>query len=75
MKTYRDLVIWKKSIRVVKRVYLISKYFPKEEKYILSSQIRKAAISVPSNIAEGYGRKTTKEYIQFCTSHMVQSAS
>ena len=65
MRTYRDLIVWKKSIRVVKRVYLISKYFPKEEKYILTSQIRRAAISVPSNIAEGYGRRSTKDYLRF----------
>jgi four helix bundle protein len=65
MKTYRDLIVWKKSIRVVKRVYLISKYYPKEEMYNLTSQTRRAAISIPSNIAEGYGRKSTKDYLRF----------
>ncbi len=65
MKTYSDSIVWQKSMRMVKRIYLVTKYFPKEEKYILTSQIRRSAVSIPSNIAEGYGRKSTKDYLRF----------
>ena len=65
MKTYRDLVVWQKSMALVTEVYEISKKFPKEELYGLTSQIRRCAISLPSNIAEGYGRSSTNDYIHF----------
>ncbi|OIP26336.1 MAG: four helix bundle protein [Dehalococcoidia bacterium CG2_30_46_19] len=65
MKTYRDLQIWQKSMTLVTEVYKISKGFPKDEAYGLTSQIRRCAISIPSNIAEGYGRNSTNEYIHF----------
>ena len=65
MKTYRDLVVWQKSMVLVTEVYEISKKFPKEELYGLTSQIRRCAISLPSNIAEGYGRNSTNDYIHF----------
>ncbi|NIM99339.1 MAG: four helix bundle protein [candidate division Zixibacteria bacterium] len=63
MKNYRELIVWQKSYRLCIEIYRITKDFPKEEKFGLTSQIRRAAVSVPSNIAEGYGRKTSREYI------------
>ena len=65
MKTYRDLQVWQKSMTLVTEVYKISKGFPKDEAYGLTSQIRRCAISIPSNMAEGYGRNSTNEYIHF----------
>lgn len=63
LKNYKDLQVWQKSYRQCLDVYKVTRNFPKEEKYGLGSQMRRASISVPSNIAEGYGRKTTPEYI------------
>jgi four helix bundle protein len=65
MKTFRELLVWQKSIALVTKVYKSTSLFPKEELYGLTSQIRRSSISVPSNIAEGYGRKTNKEFIRF----------
>ena len=65
IKTFKDLIVWKKSIAVVKDIYLLSINFPGEEKYVLTPQIRRSAISIPSNIAEGYGRNSKKDYIRF----------
>ena len=65
MKSYRDLIIWQKSMRLVTRIYLITKELPKNELYGLTSQIRRSSISLPSNIAEGYGRNSTNDYIRF----------
>ena len=65
MQTYRELLVWQKSMELVKCAYQISKFLPKEETYALSDQIRRAAISVPSNIAEGYGRGSNKDYAHF----------
>jgi four helix bundle protein len=65
MKTYRDLIIWQKSMDLVTEIYKISKRFPNDEVYGLISQIRRCAISIPSNIAEGYGRNSTNDYIHF----------
>lgn len=62
LKNYKDLVVWQKSYKLCLEIYMITKTFPLEERYGLTSQIRRAAISVPSNIAEGYGRKTLLEY-------------
>jgi len=64
-KTFRDLDAWKKSRELVKSVYLTTTSFPKEEEFGSKLQIRRAAISVISNIAEGYGRQYKKETIQF----------
>ena len=63
--TFRKLVVWQKSMDLVTTIYIELKSFPTEELYALSSQIKRAAISIPSNIAEGYGRKTKKEYLRF----------
>jgi four helix bundle protein len=65
MKTHKDLEVWKKSIDLVTYVYKITKDFPKEELYGLTTQMRRSAISIPSNIAEGAARKNIKEFIQF----------
>jgi four helix bundle protein len=64
-KTYKDLEVWIKSRILVGHVYRITTSFPKEELYGLTSQIRRCAISIPSNIAEGYGRQYKKETLQF----------
>lgn len=63
--THKDLIVWQKSIILVKRIYQVTKCFPYEELMGISSQMRRAAISIPSNIAEGYGRGTTKELLHF----------
>jgi len=65
LKNYKELNVWQKSYQFCLEIYRVTQKFPKEERYGITSQIRRAAVSVPSNIAEGYGRKTTKEYIQF----------
>jgi len=65
MQSYKDLIVWQKSFELVKVVYNLSKKFPKEELYGLTSQIRRATVSIPSNIAEGYTRKSRQEYTQF----------
>ncbi len=65
LKNYKELKVWQKSYELCLKIYRITAKFPKEERYGLTSQIRRAAVSVPSNIAEGYGRKTTPEYIRF----------
>ena len=65
LRNYKDLKVWQRSYELCLEIYRVTKGFPKEERYGLTSQIRRAAASVPSNIAEGYGRKTTPEYIKF----------
>lgn len=65
IKTYRDLIVWQKPIILVKKIYLISRVLPDEEKFGLISQMRRASASIPSNIAEGYGRRSTADYIRF----------
>jgi len=65
IKTYRDLIIWQKSMALVTQIYMVTKRFPNDETYTLISQMRRCAISIPSNIAEGYGRKSTNDYIRF----------
>ena len=63
--TYKDLILWQKAMELVELTYLLVKKLPKEETYALSDQMRRAAISIPSNIAEGNGRKSKTEYIRF----------
>ncbi len=65
MKTHKDLDVWRKSIELVASVYKITSSFPKEELYGLTSQIRRSAVSVPSNIAEGAARNHDNEFRQF----------
>ena len=65
IKEYKDLKIWQKGIEIVSDIYILTKKFPKEELYGLTSQIRRSAISIPSNIAEGFRRYHNKEYRQF----------
>lgn len=65
MKTHKELKIWMESMQLVTEIYKITINFPKEEIYGLTSQIRRAAVSIPSNIAEGAGRKNIKEFRQF----------
>ncbi|MCK5029258.1 MAG: four helix bundle protein [Bacteroidales bacterium] len=65
MKTHHDLDVWKKSIDLVTKVYSLTKSFPKEELYGITNQIRRAIVSVPSNIAEGAARNTPKEFNNF----------
>lgn len=67
MQSYKELTVWQKSVELVSEMYQVTKRFPKEEMYGLISQIRRSAVSVPSNIAEGWGRGSTQEYIRFLT--------
>jgi len=64
LKNYKELKVWQKAYQLCVEIYKSTKSFPKEERYGLTSQLRRSSVSVPSNIAEGYGRKTTQEYIQ-----------
>ena len=63
VQSYRQLIAWQKSFELVKLIYSTTKSFPKEEIYGLTSQVKRAAVSVPSNIAEGQGRDSTKEFL------------
>ena len=65
VQSYRQLIAWQKAMELVKYVYDLTKKFPREELYGLTLQIRKAVVSVPSNIAEGQGRNSTKEFLYF----------
>ncbi|MCZ6674295.1 MAG: four helix bundle protein [Verrucomicrobia bacterium] len=65
VRDYKELKVWQRSFELTKEIYLITKRFPEDEKYGLTSQIRRAAVSVPSNIAEGANRGSTKEFIRF----------
>jgi four helix bundle protein len=64
-QNYKDLVVWQKGIALAKAIYQLTSRFPSEEKFGLVSQMRRAAVSIPSNIAEGQARHTTGEFIQF----------
>jgi four helix bundle protein len=65
IKTHKDLDVWKEAMELARLVYLITSKFPKEELYGLTQQIRRSAVSVPSNIAEGAARNSGKEFVQF----------
>jgi len=65
LRTFKDLKVWQKSYDLCVHVYTLSRRFPADERFGLSFQLRRAAVSVPSNIAEGYGRETTKDYLRF----------
>lgn len=65
MKDYKELEVWQKAVSLATSMYEVTKTFPDTEKFGFTNQIRRAAISVPANIAEGWGRGSTKEYVQF----------
>ena len=65
VNSYRDLLVWQKAMSLVTEVYKITQSFPTSEVYALTGQIRRSAISIPSNIAEGYGRNSTNDYKRF----------
>ena len=65
VKSYRDLVAWQRSLELVKETYLLTAAFPIGERFGLVSQMDRSAVSIPSNIAEGYGRATTQDYLHF----------
>jgi four helix bundle protein len=65
IKTYKDLLIWQNGILLAEHAYMLTNEFPTEEIYSLTSQIKRSAVSISSNIAEGYGRNSTKSYVNF----------
>ena len=65
LRSFRDLIVWQKAMRLARETYCLVKLLPMEERYALSDQMRRAAVSIPSNIAEGQSRNTKKEFIQF----------
>ena len=65
IESCKDLVVWQRGLHFVKRIYQLTNGFPSDEKFGLVSQMRRAAVSVPSNIAEGQSRRTTGEFVQF----------
>lgn len=65
MANYKDLIAWQKSMQLVEEVYKLVKLLPKEETHALSDQMRRAAVSIPSNLAEGHGRDSAKEFARF----------
>ncbi|NEN94758.1 MAG: four helix bundle protein [Moorea sp. SIO3I7] len=65
INNFKDLLIWQKAMDIAEKCYFLTKFFPKEELYGMVQQIRRAAVSIPANIAEGYGRRSTPEYIRF----------
>ena len=64
-KNFRDLIVWQKAMLLVNKVYIASGHFPDSEKYALISQLRKSAVSIPSNIAESHGRTSAKDHIRY----------
>jgi len=64
LQNYKELKVWQKAYQLCLGIYKITAAFPKEERYGLTSQVRRSAVSIPSNIAEGYGRKTTPDYVR-----------
>lgn len=72
-RSYRDLIVWQKALDLVVEMYKVTDTFPEREKYALSSQMRRAAISIPSNIAEGRSRSTSKDFVHFL--HMALGSS
>ncbi len=65
IRSYRDLEVWQRGVDLVELIYKRTQSFPSEEKFGLTAQIRRAAVSIPSNIAEGWGRDSTKDYVRF----------
>jgi four helix bundle protein len=69
VRSYRDLIVWRKGIELAKDIYTVTKNFPPTEVYGLSNQLRRAAVSIPSNIAEGQSRQSSKEFSHFYIFH------
>ena len=67
ISSYRDLVVWQKSMDLVKEIYRLLRRLPREENYSLCDQMRRSAVSIPSNIAEGYARQAPGDYARFLT--------
>lgn len=65
VKYYQELIVWQKAMNFVESVYMASSHFPNAELYGLTSQVRRAAVSIPSNIAEGQGRTSTRDFLHF----------
>src|SRR5216683_844484 len=65
IKSFRDLIVWQKAMNFVVEVYRATGRFPSEERFGLTAQLRRAAVSIPSNIAEGHGRESTREFLNF----------
>ena len=65
IRDYRDLIVWKEAMEIAELVYSLTRAFPREEMYGMSSQMRRAAVSIPSNVAEGFGRAQRKSFVQF----------
>lgn len=65
INTYKDLIVWQKSVALVTSIYALTRTFPQEEKFGIVSQLNRASISIPSNIAEGWGRESAENYLQF----------
>ena len=74
IQSYKDLIVWQKSILLVKEAYLLTESFPKEELFGLTSQIRRSAVSIPSNIAEGKARSSRKDFANFLTNAFASGA-
>ena len=74
IRDFKDLKVWQESMTLVREIYRVTKLFPKDEQFILSSQMKRAAISIPSNIGEGFRRKHNKEYKQFINIALGSSA-
>jgi len=65
IKSYKDLIVWQKSVQLVTDIYSLTKKFPADERFGIIAQLNRAAVSIPTNIAEGWGRETSKNYLQF----------
>ena len=65
VNSYKELIVWQKSILLVSKIYSLTKRFPNDEKFGLVSQLNRASVSIPANIAEGWGRESRKSYVQF----------
>ena len=67
VKSYEDLIVWQKAVAFAEEVYRLQRSLPKEERFGIGDQIRRAVVSVPSNIAEGFGRESPKDFMHFLT--------
>lgn len=65
MQSYRDLILWRKAINLVEIVYKVTQAWPKDEAYGLTSQVRRAVVSIPANVAEGQGRNSPRDFLRF----------